>query len=424
MENSLAEKLIQDPLMREMLSPRFIDYPEELRKSIYANVPDLKEKNILLSTLEDLSRVKKETSPQNIERLLEDVAQRYLSSQQEDGSWHLLTRDEAGEFNGHLKEKLEKDYSPEDRMPNVWSNCLVSLFLMKWRRHLEKDKILSAATDRQIIYTLNKSAAWIKNACELGDGTYGCSPAPPQLEKKFVIYDSSLALITLAYDPALLAESKPFAVELFHNIIKEGIISGITNSIDKELPPDDKNMEDIGAASYFIVSAIKCMEHNLLDIKRQQLEPYVRIIAEAQNFPSGGWGRYKGNKEDDIDKTCYALLALNKWSNYYKTTEFKDRIGYGVRHVKNKISQFDGIPPIICWSRVEDRRKGCLKISSLTISTLLRCGVKAYDHRIQIGLEGSYMLWKRGDINEVEKAYFNCMLIDYLKFGGIHASQI
>ena len=96
-----------------------------------------------------------------------------------------------------------------------------------------------------------------------------------------------------------------------------------------------------------------------------------------------------------------------------KIYDFKIRDG--IDYISEQANKVKEREKNCCWVSDEDNYKTCLKTSSLAISTLLRCGVEHYNHLIKLGIEGTYKLWREDFGNQVDRAYFHCMLIDYLR---------
>ena len=308
------ETIISDPDFQVMVSEEFANMPSGLQEFLYNS---LRDKYILppIETFRKSADIQNATKPENIEILLEKVANNYINNQiildsdSPSGYWKLLKLEQAVNFNKHLETVISNAYNGEGDVENAWSNCMVALFLMKWKKYLESHNGTSSDI-LKLNNIINNVVNWIVKVAEPNNdgGLWGVGSLPPKAGKVNSVYDSSLAVITLAYDRDIMSKKRSPLVNLFTSIVEYGILNGHESSNNI---PDEKDFNDVGAASYFVVSAIKCIEHDLKVTQQTQLEPYMDVILNSQNRHDGGWGQYSGTPSR-IDTTCYALMALAK----------------------------------------------------------------------------------------------------------------
>lgn len=433
-----AEQIItmisSNPSFYILFSPVFYDMKKEEQEKLYNEFEELQAYDI---SLEDVKRASEDLDNlmvSSVAMKMLRVVKWIIDNQDEDGYWKILKKDNLMDIDEELYGKLKLENSTEGYVekektgliPNAWTNAMLTLILMKWLSIAEDLGIESEEQLKKITITIENSKRWLKENKNQVDNIKGWGPFIPSIAEDVInTYDTSFVYITLIFDAKTEEDVKNLPEH--HEVIQSLLSSNLRDEESGAWSIHNKSKNiDIGATSYALMSLMKNNEkEGNKDFAQDVIEKGIDWLVQQQNRDSG-WGE-KTNMNSRTDRTCYSLLALLKYKDMYGN-KYRDPIFRGITFLRSKIKRFLEDENVYCWSSDDSTQKGhpCFKTSSLVVSTLLKCGYPIYDHEVRRGISGLIRLYnaylnmqvesqKRSPIDSLDKAYFLCMLADYLK---------
>lgn len=390
----LLTNLLSNPAFFEIISPTFLAKSDSEQKELYKKIPQFKESNIsiddIINSLNEYRKLEKEILERKVIYIVNCIIDSQEKSGEDEGSWKKI----------ELEEGITYNISPS----NIWNNSALTTVLIKWKKITkdESDKLINA---------IEKGIKWLRNHQIQKNNYIGWAGPNGELN----IYETGFTITTIINFKEELEEKiakVPVKILIDDNpyFIKE----------EKLWVPEEGKEPDIGSSSYALLA--------LMHYYKENYHRYPRIVEGIEglleNSLNGGWGKGSKEKSDKvwIDRTCYALQTLIKYSKDASVTEeerknIENKVNEGVNFLKSQLNLYP-IQSCKFWSWLDDETSLIsMKNSALTISILLKCGVPYYDSYIETGLLGLFKLLENKErfFNENEFPYFICTLADYLK---------
>lgn len=436
----LLERIKINPDFYRLFGPTFYKMNEEQKQSLFTKFSELQTKGISIKEIERVSEDLYNLQPTNIIGYIMQAV-KWISDRQitfentREGSWKLLKKDDLM----NIDETLYKDAAEAidtyviengEYIPNAWTNSIITLILIKWlsiRKYWFSKDLEEGVSLNEVKTKITKSRDWLKSNMNQVDSIKGWSPFIPPINNTIInTYDTSMAYIALTYGSKTWQDIDNFEVQE----VIQSLLSPILRDKDSGAwYVHNKNGKiDIGATSYALVALIKYNEiKGGKNFAEHEIIQGIKWLAQSQNVDNCGWGENPG-MSSRIDMTCYALMALMKYVDIYKHDEYMEKIFKGIKFLYEKCERFTNYDDIYSWP-TDDKYQGqhpCFKNSSLVLSTLLRCRIPIYNSEIRRGVSGLLRIYKtyiqkfdesqeKTLIDSLDKAYFLCMLEDYLK---------
>lgn len=442
----LINGISRNPHFSTLFNPKFYLITDAIKKQKL--VDEFKEFKTYGITIRDIERSSEDLDNlqlSKIIRVISNVAKWIATNQNDHGYWAIISKSDLMNVDETLFKNLEakiEEYSKKikreegnENIPNAWTNAIMTLILTKWihlarRWGLDDEKSLSLMDDK-----IKKSREWLQANTNKAYNIIGWSPYIPSINGDIInTYDTGFAYLAFFYDMHKIKENEK--INIFHKKILDSLLSPILrdtnigawyiNNVEENY---SERKLDVGATSYALTSLLKANEiEGKRDFAKNEIRHGIEWIIREKN-PDGGWGDRLGTKSR-IDRTCQTLMVLAKYSNIYSNCDYEvaDTISQGVKYLSYNIRRFTEHEDIYCWASEEQQTTQghpCFRNSSLVISTLLKCGLPIYSREIRRGVSGLLRLYniscraevpeEQSPINSLDKAYFFCMLADYLK---------
>jgi hypothetical protein len=384
--------VLNNPSYSKIVTQDFLIKPPEEQLRLYDSYPEFKEANITLSNIINFIKSCNNLQKENLESKIYNVIVSIIKNQ-DNGRW----------------DKWISSYDRNFEKQNAWAHCVLTRTLIKWERisdsfSSQEDKIKLSKAIKDAVEHLQDSDFKIQE-----DSLWGWSQN--KNTGKINIYDTSFALTTISHFKECFTEnlSKLTLDTLIHrDFIKN----------DGSWSSEREKESDTGATAYALLSLMHCKD---LDKNTKDVEIYNKHILKGiswlieKQLNDGGWSQSgKNNEPQRVDRTCYILNALHKYSGTNQSNDLLIAIKKGISFLDSELRLTYKNVPYRYWSWLDDdSHQPSVKNSSYAVSALLRCGVFYDSPTVENGILG---LFRMIENENQPPLYFNCSLIDYLRF--------
>lgn len=400
------------------LSVNFIDFFElsnETKQRILSPANSrLKEYKISLEdVIETLDTYSKNLRAKNINSKSTEILEWLFEKQNDDGSWPLAYEHESG------------------NIKNAWANAVCILSLLKFIH-------FNQLSNNKYNEKISKAVEWLLDP---SIGIYISCQGWKQTKNDsgINIYDTSIALRAIfKYRSAYKAKkftykiSDPEIVKVIENIIN--LAGEYPYWPDKFWHTQDKNLKDIGATSYALMTLVHFQnifdEAEIAEIRESLNKKTVDTTQWLiDNYRDNlGWDRISGIPSMSLEISCYALQSLNKCMRFFlnrlRTDEkIEGLIERVVEIITSEVQRIGGLFTYKNnqWGWLEDNelkseRNISITNTALATSTLLKCSYMT-DLKLDLSAILKSMNYLLNNFNKeritLENTYVLCTIMDY-----------